>query len=371
MSPESESPIRSRSPTPAPRSVGSAPRLSISPEMLGTLRAALVSHFPAVLDMLGCDSGLVLRRAGIPRKLLATADNKIGFHAVGRLIDECIRATGLAHFGIVAGEHFAPTVALGDVIELMQNSPTIEAALRAFILHHHLNDSGAVPMLLPVSKRRFALAYSIQRHDVPAIDAFYDAAMVYGMQIMRMLCGKNWQPLQVKLAHRRPSDVAPYTRIFGSHIRFDSNVCAIEIASDLLKKPVVGANPDRYAVLLDRMRQRLLRDKISFADQVKRALIPMIFSGTTSLSTVANLFSIHERVLRGRLATDGTTFRLLLRQAKLEIAAQLLRSTQLTTSDISAAVGYSDPPSFVRAFTRNFGGVTPGEWRAQADHGAW
>lgn len=339
---------------------------AMPPEMLGTLRVALVSHFPAVLDMLRCDSALVLQRAGIPRTLLKNGENKIGFPAVGRLIDECIRATGIAHFGILAGEHFDPANALGDVVELMRNAPTVEVALRTFVLHHHLNDSGAVPMLLPVSKKRFAFGYSIERYDVPAIDAFYDAALVYGMQIMRMLCGKNWLPVQVKLAHRRPSDVAPYLRIFGPHIRFDSSVCAIEFASDLLTTPVIGADPDRYVFLVDRLRQGLLRDKISLTDQVKRALRPMIFTGTSSLSTVARLFSIDERVLRGRLAAERTTFRLLLRQAKLDIAAQLLRSTQLTASDIGVAVGYSDPPSFVRAFTRNFGGVTPGKWRAQS-----
>ena len=362
-------PVRSRaaalSASATPTSPGSALRSSIQPEMLGTLRVALVSHVPAVLEMLGCDSAVVLRRAGIPPKLLSSADNKIGYDTVGRLIDESIRATGLPHFGILAGEHFAPAVALGDVIELMQNSPTIEVALRAFVLHHHVNDSGAVPMLLAVSERRIALAYSIHRHDVPAIDAFYDAAVVYGMQIMRMLCGPNWRPLQVKLAHRRPPDVTPYTRAFGSRIRFDSSLCAIEFASDLLKRPVVNADPNRYALLRDEMQQRLLRNRISLTDQVNRALRPMLLSGTASGSNVANLFSIHERVLRSRLAAEGTTMRLLVQVAKLEIAAQLLRSTQLTVSEIGAAVGYSDPPSFVRAFRTRFNGMTPGGWRAQ------
>jgi len=333
--------------------------------MLGTLRAGLIAHIPALLDALGCDSMPILRRAGVPRALLKRPDNKISYHAVGQLIDESIRATGLAHFGILAGEHFAPAVALGDVIELMQNSPTIEAALRTFVLHHHLNDSGAVPMLIPVSKKRFALAYSIHRHDVPAIDAFYDAAMVYGLQIMRMLCGKNWQPLRVKLAHRRPSDIAPYTRVFGTRTIFDSSVCAIEFAADLLAKPVRGAKPDRYAFLRERLRK--VRNRIPLADQVKRAVRPMILTATATVSATASLFSIHERVLRGRLAAERTTFRLLLQEAKLEIAAQLLHSTQLTANDISSAVGYADPPSFVRAFRRNFDGVTPGAWRARAE----
>ena len=93
--------------------------------------------------------------------------------------------------------------------------------------------------------------------------------------------------------------------------------------------------------------------------------MPMILAGTASSSSVATLFSMHERVLRDRLAAEGASLRTLLQGTKLEVAAQLLRSTQLTVGEISAAVGYSDPPSFVRAFRRHFGGVPPGEWRAE------
>ena len=158
-----------------------------------------------------------------------------------------MRATGLPHFGLLAGEHFDPAAALGDVIELMRNAPSIEVALRAFVLQHHLNDSGAVPMLLPLGARRWGLGYTIFSHDVPGIDTFYDAAIAYGMQIMRLLCGKDWRPLQVKLAHRRPADVTPYARTLGPKVLFESNVYAIEFASNLLARPIVGADPGRYA----------------------------------------------------------------------------------------------------------------------------
>jgi AraC-like DNA-binding protein len=52
------------------------------------------------------------------------------------------------------------------------------------------------------------------------------------------------------------------------------------------------------------------------------------------------------------------------------MANQLLRSTELTVNEISAAVGYADPPSFVRAYRSQFNGVTPGEWRIQTAPGA-
>ena len=330
--------------------------------MLGTLRTALVAHIPAVLDAHGCDSAKALRQAGITRATLAKADGTIGYDAVGRLIDAGIRATG-PHFGLLIGEHFSPEAALGDVVHLMTSAPTVGAALHAFIFHQHLNDSGAVPVLMTAGGSRAALAYSIYRHDVPAIDAFYDAALVYGMQIMRMLCGKSWRPQLVRIAHRRPPDAAPYKRAFGPNVSFDGDVSAIEFSATVLEKPVAGADPARFALLRDRMAQRLQDSGVSFSMQVRRALVPLLLSGTATGAKVAEFFSVSERVLRNRLAAERTTMRALVQGAKLEIAAQLLQSTQLTVSEIGSAVGYSDPPSFVRAFKSGFDGTTPAVWR--------
>jgi AraC-like DNA-binding protein len=281
------------------------------------------------------------------------------------LLAESARATGLAHFGILLGEHFEPATALGDVIRLMQNAPTLEAALRALVLHHHLNDSGAVPTLLEGNGRRVALAHSIYWYDVPGLEIFYDAASAYGMKIMQLLCGSNWRPLRATFARSPPVDLAPYHRMFGPQLRFNANVTALEFPADLLKRPVVGAEGALYAPLRDGLRRRTLAESGSLAEQVRRALRPMILAGTASASNVAELFLISDRVLRGRLALERTTVRRLLQLTRLEMSLQLLRTTRLSVSEVSAAVGYSDPPSFVRAFRSHFGAITPGEWRAQ------
>jgi AraC-like DNA-binding protein len=329
------------------------------------LRVALIAQLPGLLDSLGCDPALLLRRAGIPARLLADSENRVDYRAVGRLLDEGVRATGLPHFGVLAGERFAPEVALGEVIELMVNSPTVEMALRALVLFHYMNDSGAAPALLPVNGRRVALSHFIFWPDVPARDTFYDAALAYGMQIMRRLCGANWQPLQVTFSHSAPADLAPYHRMFGRRLRFDANISAIEFEVDVLESPVVGADAERYAVLQNALRTRRIEAGGLLSDQVKLVLGAMILARTATAANVGELFSISDRTLRTRLAKEQATFRGLLRQTRLEMATQLLQSTKLSVSEIASAVGYADPPSFVRAFRGHFPGVTPGEWRGK------
>jgi len=53
-----------------------------------------------------------------------------------------------------------------------------------------------------------------------------------------------------------------------------------------------------------------------------------------------------------------------LRRIRLERAKNLMRSTNASLANISAAVGYKSETALIRAFKRAFG-VTPGRWRDQ------
>jgi AraC-like DNA-binding protein len=83
---------------------------------------------------------------------------------------------------------------------------------------------------------------------------------------------------------------------------------------------------------------------------------------------VADLFAIHRRTLNRRLRAQGTTFKALVDETRYEVARQLLRDTRIPVAQVAAALDYSDPASFDRAF-RRWSGTTPSAWR-EANNGA-
>ena len=58
----------------------------------------------------------------------------------------------------------------------------------------------------------------------------------------------------------------------------------------------------------------------------------------------------------------GKTFKDLLLEKRLRVAAGLMKSTNLPVEDIIAAVGYDNTSFFYRKF-RQYYGVSPREWR--------
>jgi len=331
---------------------------------MGEARAGWMLAVPQLLREFGHDPARMLGEAGVRAAVFDDELNSLSFRDAGVLLEHACRATSCPHFALLAGERFDPAT-FGETAKLMLESSSVEAALRRFVLVHHLNDAGAVPMLFPVTRGRAILAHSIYAPGVPALDKLADLALAIGMVLLRALCGTSWQPLRVCLPHRKPDDVAPYRRIFGQNVVFDSDLAAIVFAASWLDTPVADVD-HRFWTRLQTMAARTHAGaelaELPVSHQVRRALRPMVFTGTATESAVARLFSMHPRTLRRHLRDDGTTFQDLANDTRMSIAQQLLLDTEMLVSEIAVALHYSDVTAFSRAF-RSHAGVAPIAWR--------
>ena len=338
-----------------------SPHIGASPLTSGTARSGWIRAFPHVLRELGSDPARLLPQAGIAPALLAGDDNAVAFQAIGRLFERTIAETGCRHVGLLVGERFEPT-AFGDMARLMARAPTVGAALRTIILHFHLLDEGAVPMLLPATRGRTGIAHSVYAQDVPALDQFADLAAAIVLRILQWLCGASWRALRVALPHRPPANPEPFHRILGTNITYDAPLATIYFASFWLDQPLTSGDAGARAWSDTTGSREPAGQTPPLAHLVRRALRPMVFTGTATETAVARLFSLHPRALRRLLWAEGVGYHDLVNGTRFDIARQLLRDTELRVAQIAAALHYADISAFTRAF-RAQAGVAPSQWR--------
>ena len=329
----------------------------------GEVRIGPVAAIPGLLSKFGVTPSLPFVRAGVPLHAFKNPENRIAIDALGRLLSECSAATDCAHFGLLVGECFE-LEGLGDIGYLMRNSATVGEALRALLLHLHLHDRGAVPILINLDASYVLLGYSIHRPGTPGIPHLHDAAIAIGYRVLKGICGPRWKAAHVQFSHDRPEDPRPYRRLFGPNVRFDAEVSGIVFASAWLDQTIPGADPQLRQLLMRAIHQARASSTMSFADVVRAALHQMVLSGTSSADNVALLFGIHERTLRKRLTAEGTSLQQLVGQTRFELAKQLLENTGLPISEIAAALHFADAAVFSRAF-RNWSRTSPRNWRAR------
>ena len=326
------------------------------------VRIGTVASIPAVLRELGASPESVLGKAGIEPALFENPDNVISYKARGRLLRVCVEQTKCPHFGLLVGQK-AGIESLGLPGLLAKYSPDVETALCNLVGAMHLHVRGAT-VDFSVDTRTAILRYDVHEPDAEASNQIGDGAVAIMHNVMLSLCGANWKPIEIWLAHRQPENLRPFRKAFNAPLLFNKKSNAIVFSRTYLRQRLPNADVELQRLL--RQQIDMLEAKFSeeFPEQVRRVLRAALLTGHTSADMIAAIFSIHPRTLSRRLEEYGMNFRVMVDEERFGISRQMLRDTELAISDIASALDYADASAFTRAF-RRWSGTTPAAWRAR------
>lgn len=327
-----------------------------------TLRVGGAVAILDVLRDLGVEPASVLRQAGIASRTFDDPDNLITYRSRGRLMARAVSRTGCQHIGLLVGERMT-LQSLGLVGLLARNAPDVGTALRSIVNYLHLHARGAV-MALEVDHTLAMLTYAAHQPGVEATDQTGTGAVAMMVNVMRSLCGEDFQAIEARFAHRKPEDVRPFRKFFQLPLRFDAEHYALVFASDWLDRAVPDTDVELARLLQKQIDALETRHREEFPEIVRGVLRSALLTGQASAEQVAALFSMHSRTLGRRLEQYGVSFKTLVDEGRFEIARQMLQDTSLSITQIAEALGYTQSSAFVRAFGR-WSGVTPGAWRAR------
>jgi AraC-like DNA-binding protein len=312
---------------------------------------------PGLLRELRVDPSRVLANAGLEVTALDSMENQIPYVAMGRLLHDCAVKTGCPHFGLLAGQRMGLSH-LGLPGRLARHSPTLGAALRTFVVYHHLNSQGMA--LFFQQSDVVALGVAVYQTGTEHVEQIYDGVLAMACNVMRELFGPSWAPNSVLFARAKPAAVTPYRRFFFAPCRFDCEQTALLFPARWLKHPMPDANPT-----LLRMLEREAREKsrINIVFRLRRTLRTILLAGKSSGDEAAQLLSMARRALNRQLQAEGTSFQKVLDEVRFECARQLLEATRIPLDEIATSLGYSTACAFSRAF-RRWSGAPPSRHRS-------
>jgi len=334
---------------------------SVVTESFGDVGLGPIRAIPSVLRECGVDPGRVLSQFGLDHKTFEDPAARLPLPEVGRLLLACVEATGKPHFGLMTGRKFELPM-FGPLGYVLRNERSVRAALRTLVLHLHLQDRGAAVALTELSERLVGLCYAVFTPETPAVDLIDETSLMIGLRIMKSICGTDWKPVEVRLAHDRPANPSVYREMFEARVRFDAPLSMLVFERRWLDAAIPGADLG----LLDTLNRLLAAVEestyTSLGDQVRRILRTSVLAGSANASSLAELLSLSQRSLRRHLAREGLKLQDLITEARLLVARQLIEQTSMPLGEIAAALTYSDPSALSRAF-RGWTGMSPTEWR--------
>ena len=336
-------------------------RPSVKP---GQVRIAPIMALPSVLAEFGVDASRLLREFKLEPAAFGDPENRVAYSTVGRIFSRCVEATSCEHFGLLVGER-AGISSLGAVGYLAQSAPDVRTALHMLRRLYHIADGGGM-ITLDHRGGFVSFGYAIVEPGVQSAEQLIAAAVAIGFNILRALCGPQWQPTDVHFSLAAPLATARIRRVFHVAPRFDQERSGITFPARWLARPPPGADPLLHRMMRERVDELLAGDAENedIAGRVRRQLRTMVTTRRCSVEIASEQMGLHVRTLKRRLAAAGTTFLELREEARYDTACQLLRHTRMPVNEVASSLGYAETSSFTRAFGR-WAGMGPTEWRSR------
>jgi AraC-like DNA-binding protein len=167
--------------------------------------------------------------------------------------------------------------------------------------------------------------------------------------------------------HSPPEDptlLANYTDTFGVEVYFNQSANGVRICEDKLDMPLPQANEKLLEMLLEHatMLMSEMTQHQRMTDQVKNLLRLMLKQQPPSSEVIAEKLGISSRTLQRKLGEEGTHYKDVLNELRLELALYFLRNTDLSLENIAYELGYRESRSFYRSF-KQWTGRTAGSYR--------
>jgi AraC-like DNA-binding protein len=176
------------------------------------------------------------------------------------------------------------------------------------------------------------------------------------------LTAERCRPIEVWLARPKPERPRPWADFFGCPVQFGAAVSTLLYREVDALIPFDGASKRLKAILVDSATERLTHvpDCDDFVARVRAVLDARLEGAEPTAAAIARALGLGERTLRRRLQAHGTSLREVTHRVRRQRALTLVRSSELTVSEMAHRCGFSDGAAFARAF-RRWTGLAPGE----------
>lgn len=259
--------------------------------------------------------------------------------------------------GIIDASSHMDITNYGDIWGLLRSSPTLRRAIY-YINRYSILLNLRYHIDLRISDR-LANTNFVRRHKFE--DGYHDTFLAIDMikltQIFRGIIGRRITPVDVEFDIPLGRSKPRFEEIFGCEVR--SGPGRIRFDRDLLDLPLPGADAkqhSQYSERCDRAMRELLKP-LDVAEMVRRVLLARA-SQIPTLAQIARQLCLSTRTFRRRLSDAGTSYKDLVREARFNMAAHYLATTDLRTEVVAELLGYSDPANFRHAFKR-WSGMSP------------
>jgi AraC-like DNA-binding protein len=335
-----------------------------------TVPISSIRWLVAAGKMAGLDTLRLLQDIGVTTADLSDQQRQLPYPLVASFRNQVMSTIQNEAIALLVGEQL-PLGELGIVDYICASSQSVSNAMQNLSRYFSLMSHPDFALSYIEQDQMGLISYGRQNQLSTRQNLFEQQSTEFTFSItlsrIRMLTNSTINSAAVCFRHAAPDYVDEYQRIFQGPIEFEAaNNLLILDENCLALSP---ENPD------DRLHQLLMKYAdasvnhlpvtSSVAHRVVEEIKRTLQDGELTSESIANRLCMSPRTLHRRLSEENTSFAKLRDQLRCELAQSMLRNAELTITDITYLLGFSQPSAFNRAFKR-WTGLTPQLFRDQS-----
>jgi len=312
------------------------------------------------LDSYGIDPTGIISESVYRPGAEPSFDDRISHETFEALLRQIVALVGDPAIGLRAAKQLHPSHLGALGYAWMASSSLRTAIMRSERFHRMLNEQLTIHLTEPPGVLQ--VEYRQPRNTHIQSEQF-DARLGSLLQLCRLNFGKDLIPAYVCMQRSDPADSRPWTRFFGTPVRFCESLNCLALRRLDAEKPLTVSSPELVAIHEDIMARYLAKlDRTLIMNRVLTAILDLLPSGQIKEGSVATALRMTRRTLRNKLRSEGTSFRALLTELRKDLVRRYVADDSYSITEIAFLMGYADTSSFSRAFKAWFG-ASPTEYR--------
>jgi AraC-like DNA-binding protein len=306
---------------------------------LELLRAAQID--PAQLD---CEE------AGVPRS------------TVYRLCEASLDLTGDPAFGLHWSERLCART-FNPVSHLVAHAATLRQGFESLHRFHRLLSDQPSFRVTERGDKVTVQCFNLSGASL-RMQRFASEMLALGVfRLIRSFCAQA-RIDAVSFEYAMPEYHDEYTQAFEVTPRFEQPSTCIVFDRALMNMASLHKDEDVHDALRAIAERRILRltQHTPFTSRVRDLLVEQAHTHQSDMNRVARSLGLSRRSLRRRLVAEGSSYKLIVKEALAIVAKQYLRDRRLTIQETAYEMGFADTSTFHRAFKR-WTGRTPSAYR--------
>ena len=306
------------------------------------------------------DVTAILIEVGIDPAIIADHQARIPAARVFDFFQTIADKISKPDFALQAGKYWHPTQ-MGALGYAWMTSSTLRSAFERLVRYAH-SVLGFVNITIEESDTSLSLVFDFNKESfAPSFRLDANRSIILAM--IQCNAGSDFHPQSVSFSHAEPEDISAFYALFQCSITFNADVDSLTISLEDADK-LRACSDKQLAQLNDQLLIEYVAklDKSNIVERVKLAIINELGTGHISDSTIAESIFMSQRTLQRRLEENNTTFKILLNEVRQDLADSYLNDSNLSLTEISFMLGFSEMSAFSRAFKR-WSGQSPSDYR--------